>query len=290
MANYMDDKGAFYKIKVRYIASLLIVGMILFFMFIGMICSNMGGPEKAVISGLFFYALIVLWITLNFNKYHVNYKKFVGTIPYDINWLKVIGVVFAIIILSLGFTELRIYLLSTINPDILTYVPGSNTFYTLKDSSIAPFLNFMEFIIGVVMAPIVEEFLFRGVMLHRFTLKWGIRTAILISSFIFGILHADILGAFLFGVVMCILYIRTGTLIVPIICHMLNNLIAYGTQMLGTFTPKVSKAGVVTHIPNLELALFLMMFSGIIIMYYIYRNWPRKYWLPPYFRKYEEEY
>ncbi|MBI5679681.1 MAG: CPBP family intramembrane metalloprotease [Methanobacterium sp.] len=286
----MDSEAAFYKIKVRYIALLIIVGMILFFMFIGAICPSLGGPEKAVIAGLFFYALIALWITLNFNKYDVNYKKFVGTIPYDINWLEVIAVVFAIIILSLGFTELRIYILSTINPDILSYVPGSSTFYSLKDSPMAPFLNFMEFIIGVLIAPIVEEFLFRGVMLHRFTVKWGIRTAVLVSSFIFGILHADILGAFLFGVVMCILYIRTGTIIVPIICHMLNNLIAYGTQMLGTFAPKVSKAGTVTHIPNLELAIFLMIFSGVIIGYYIYRNWPRKYWVSPYFRKYDEEY
>jgi membrane protease YdiL (CAAX protease family) len=285
----MANETVFHFIKVRYIALLMIGSMILFFIVVGMF-DGLGAPEKSVIFGFYFYAVISFWILRNIKKYSIDYKKFIGFIPADYNWLEVIGIVFAIIILSVGLNELRMYLLSTLNPAVLSYVPGTSTFYTAKDSPIAPLLNFMEFFIGVIVAPIVEEFLFRGFLLHRFTIKWGIRTAVLASSFIFGILHADILGAFLFGLVMCILYLKTGTILVPIFCHMLNNCIAFGMEMLGNIAPKATTTGTVTHVPNVGLALFLTLFSGIIIIYYLYHNFPKRYWVPPYFRNYEEEY
>ncbi|WP_424354263.1 lysostaphin resistance A-like protein [Methanobacterium sp. MBAC-LM] len=285
----MDNETVFHFIKARYIALLMIIGIILFFMALSNF-KGIGAPEKSVIFGFYFYAVISFWILRNIKRYSIDYKKFIGFIPADCNWLEVIGIVFAIIIFSVGLNELRMYLLSTLNPAVLSYVPGTSTFYTANDSSIAPLLNFMEFFIGVIIAPIVEEFLFRGFLLHRFTIKWGIRTAVLASSFIFGILHADILGAFLFGLVMCILYLKTVTILVPIFCHMLNNCVAFGMEMLGNIAPKAATTGTVTHVPNVGLALFLTLFSGIIIIYYLYRNFPKRYWVPPYFRKYEEEY
>lgn len=286
----MDDETAFHFIKARYIALLIIVGTILFFMFVGMFDGAMGAPEKVVMFGFFFYALSSFWILRNIKKYSINYKKFIGFIPANYNWLEVVGIVLAIIILSVGLTEFRMYLLSALSPGAVSYIPGTSTFYTVKDSSNAPILNFMEFFTGVIIAPIVEEFLFRGFLLHRFTVKWGIRVAVLASSFIFGILHTDIVGAFLFGLVMCILYLKTGTILVPIVCHMLNNFIAYGTEILSTFAPNTTTTSTVVPILNLEVSMFLILFSGMIILYYVYHNFPKKYWVPPYFRKYEEEY
>lgn len=75
-----------------------------------------------------------------------------------------------------------------------------------------------------VLAPLIEEFAFRGVLLHRWTHKYGPRTAVLASSLVFAIVHSDPLGAFFFGIGMCVLYLRTQSLILPIVCHGLYNL------------------------------------------------------------------
>lgn len=78
----------------------------------------------------------------------------------------------------------------------------------------------------VILAPIVEEFVFRGVFLTRFAAKTSMWGGILISSLLFGVLHLDFIGAFLFGIIASLLYLRTGNLLLPILFHMLNNALA----------------------------------------------------------------
>lgn len=80
-----------------------------------------------------------------------------------------------------------------------------------------------EAAIVAVAAPVVEEVLFRGVLLHRWAHRWDLRTGIVLSSILFGLLHVEPLGHFVFGVAMCALYLRTGSLWAPIAAHAINN-------------------------------------------------------------------
>ncbi len=82
-----------------------------------------------------------------------------------------------------------------------------------------------------VLIPVVEEVLFRGFLLHRWELKWGIRKAVLFSSILFAAMHPDLIGAFLFGFAMAILYLRTGSLLAPIVCHMMTNALAWALSL-----------------------------------------------------------
>lgn len=245
----------------------------------------LNGAEWSVTFGLLFYVLITYWMLRNFRKIHLDYSRFIGHIPWNYNWFFLLTIVFAVILFSLGMNELTRYIISTIDPGILGEIPRTSLFYTPQDTPLAPFMNFLDFLTGVIAAPIVEELLFRGVMLHRFTFKWGLKKAILATSIIFGLLHADFIGAFVFGMVMCILYIKTGTIIIPIIAHMLNNLLAYGMQMLSNINQQNTALVSSTPHPNIGVAAFLLMVAGIIIFYFIYRNWPQVYWNPPYFQR-----
>ena len=74
-----------------------------------------------------------------------------------------------------------------------------------------------------VLAPLTEEFIFRGIFLQRWGSKHGSKTAILLSSAIFAYLHSDPFGAFLFALLMCYLTIRSGGILLPIVCHALYN-------------------------------------------------------------------
>ncbi|MCE5213437.1 MAG: CPBP family intramembrane metalloprotease [Methanobacterium sp.] len=276
----MVNEAVFESIKVRY----LLLWLIGFFIIMGIIfvltTDYISDAEWDVATGFLFYIIISLWIIWNFKRVHINYQKFIGYFPFDYNWLFLFIIIFAVIILSLGLGELSRYIISQINPNLLNHLPSTSFFYTSRDTPLAPFLNFMDFIIAVIMAPIVEEFLFRGVILHRFTVKWGIKWGVLVSSIIFGFLHSDIIGAFIFALVMCILYIKTACILVPILAHMINNLLAYGTQILSTLGPQSTIA---SH--NLVVAAVLLFISVVIILYFLYRNWPQRYWRPPYFQE-----
>ena len=83
--------------------------------------------------------------------------------------------------------------------------------------------NVLIFFTSVFLAPVIEEFFFRGILLTRWTVKWGVSRGIFASSLIFAILHLDPIGAFCFGCVMTVFYIRTQSLFIPMIIHIANN-------------------------------------------------------------------
>lgn len=76
---------------------------------------------------------------------------------------------------------------------------------------------------AVVVAPLVEEMLFRGLILERMAGRWGMAGGIAVSSLLFGLMHFEPLGSTLFGVFMCLLYLEGRTLLLPILCHAINN-------------------------------------------------------------------
>ena len=88
----------------------------------------------------------------------------------------------------------------------------------------------------MIAAPVVEEILFRGIVLRsmrKFTPTWA---AILISSVLFGVYHLNIVQAAyatLMGIAAGILYEKKRNLLFPILVHFANNLIT----MLQGFAP-----------------------------------------------------
>lgn len=274
----MANEVTFKFIKIRYLVLLLIVLTLILSMILAI--TNLTGPEWDLATGFLIYILIFWWILKNFNRVNLNLGKFIGHLPIKFNWLLLFIITIALILLSLGLGEFFIYVISVIDPSTLNELPSTTLLYTPSDTPLAPYLNMVDFTIAVILAPFVEEFLFRGVMLHRFTIKWGIRPAILVSSVIFAFLHTDIIGAFIFGVVMCVLYIKTSSILVPIVAHMINNLLAYVLVILSSFGPESAKVSY-----NLEAAVLFLIVSVAIISYFLLRNWPQRYWRPPYFQE-----
>ena len=82
----------------------------------------------------------------------------------------------------------------------------------------------------VVVAPILEEILFRGILQESLTRKYGPWRGILIASAIFGIVHGipqQALNAFFVGAMIGFIYYKTQSLIPCILIHALNNAVAY---------------------------------------------------------------
>lgn len=79
----------------------------------------------------------------------------------------------------------------------------------------------------VIIAPIVEEIVFRGLILSRLKKAMNTTFALIISSLIFAILHGHILWityAFVLGILFGVIAIKMGTTLPTIIFHMSFNL------------------------------------------------------------------
>ena len=89
----------------------------------------------------------------------------------------------------------------------------------------------------VVVAPLAEEFFFRGFFYRSLRTRMGVLPAALIVGVVFGSIHyenphtAVILPVLaVLGVIFCLVYERTGTLFSTIVLHAINNALAYGVE------------------------------------------------------------
>ncbi len=86
----------------------------------------------------------------------------------------------------------------------------------------------MLVIVAVVLAPVTEEIIFRGVLLPALAGRWGMTTAVVGSSLVFSAIHlvpVAIPAVFLFALVVGWLFVRTRSLWVCILAHALFNAI-----------------------------------------------------------------
>lgn len=84
----------------------------------------------------------------------------------------------------------------------------------------------MLVLVAVVLAPVAEEIVFRGVLLNALVARWGIRVAIVGSSLAFSVVHLSLVAipaVFLFALVLGWLFVRTRSLVVCIVAHALFN-------------------------------------------------------------------
>ena len=128
-----------------------------------------------------------------------------------------------------------------------------------------------SFIYVGLLAPIIEEWVFRGVLLRRL-LPHGEKFAIVISALCFGLFHGNffqMLFAFALGLVLAYAALRTGTLIYSIFIHIIVNtfngvllpaVMVYGglgaTALFGFVILGVVIAGVVLAIVHRKKVFF----------------------------------
>ena len=89
-------------------------------------------------------------------------------------------------------------------------------------------------VLTCLVAPVAEEFFFRGFMFSALAGRMGVGPAAVVTGAVFGVIHlpgAPLMGVAVlvaFGVALCLLYWKTGSLIPCMALHALNNAISFG--------------------------------------------------------------
>jgi membrane protease YdiL (CAAX protease family) len=98
----------------------------------------------------------------------------------------------------------------------------------------------LAILLAVVLAPVTEEIVFRGVLLRALAAKVGMWPAAILSSAVFAVIHFEVLfsqplalvGLFTVGLLLAIAYHRTGSLLVPMVGHAVFNGVSVGLALL----------------------------------------------------------
>lgn len=119
---------------------------------------------------------------------------------------------------------------------VLHYFPGgSELLHQAKAAAPGPTSKIALLILTVGLAPLAEEYLFRGLLYRALDREWGGWRAILGSAAYFAIYHPPIswLPVFGLGCLNAYLFRKTGQLKWPVVTHAAYNAVVIGFQLLG---------------------------------------------------------
>lgn len=143
-------------------------------------------------------------------------------------------------------------------PDIFYAVPYSHEeIYGVAQGEFAAVLAFIG---SCILAPIAEEFVYRG-LIFGYLRRFGLFFSAIASSVFFGLGHANpgqLIYAVVYGIVLCVVTEKTGNLKTAILVHFFNNLIAFSGEYI------ITDSLLFDIIYNLLLGVFAVM--GIISM------------------------
>ena len=229
--------------------------------------------------GMLIFNLVLGGAAFAVMKYFkISVRSLTGSIGRFKENLRLSGWVLPLIVISICTAFIILATFAAINEDLYySYLElGERLSWPAESPAI---VHILMVISAVVLAPVVEEYIFRGILLSSWTVKWGATRAIIISSFIFAIFHIDPVGAFVAGVALCLIYFHTGSLLLVIFIHMINNGLAVIFMfMLPDMFLMDTPGDAVRH---LLYVIPVFVLSLLIIWPMIRKYWPAKDALPP---------
>lgn len=97
-------------------------------------------------------------------------------------------------------------------------------------------------VVGVIVAPVVEELFFRGFLFQGFRQRYGWVNGALLSSAVFAFAHLDpvaLIPTFILGILLAYMYHRTDSVWIPILLHVLVNGMGLCAAYVATQMPGV---------------------------------------------------
>lgn len=279
---YSQPDAVFDRPKVRY---LILWGFAFSFAIgigIGLVAggSDLDDPIWVSIIYMALFGLLSLWLLQRFKQENIELRFVLGKLPENPRWRTLGGLTIAALIFSLASFMVVFAALSYPFSDFVELVLQEIN-AEANPQTANPFLHNLLYVISsVLVAPIAEELMFRGFILQRWAVKWNVPVALIVSSVLFGLLHSNPVGLTMFGLIVGLLYLKTRSLLIPIVVHAFNNLLAAGVMLLPrnpnaqlTLTELRSSAGI---------GILLILVSAPWLIRFVVKNFPSRHAEIPY--------
>ncbi|MFK8794908.1 CPBP family intramembrane glutamic endopeptidase [Planococcus plakortidis] len=246
--------------KPRFVLGLMTVAAIVS---VSLILQAAGNPFlNSIFMLLLFYTVLPGWIcSYYFRKRGVKIRQVLFFRGIARWLLPILGISMLVMVFSTSIYWLLLRALMATAPALvdllLTPQPLPDVWWYLAATG---------FIIAII-APIAEEFIFRGVILNQMAELFGLWKGIGFTSLIFAIFHLNFLGAFVFALIAALLYVKTGNLLAPILLHSANNALAVYQAFAGaSFMDWLAVTGVSELYTKAAPNLLALMISTALLL------------------------
>lgn len=168
----------------------------------------LGDIVSAVLSGLI-VAISCILLLYNHNKQYSSVSFKINFFPY-------------LVISILALFSFNLLYSNTLGLIDFTYGPFNIIINTIDNIK----LTFFMVLNTCVLAPVVEEYFFRVLILNKLLSKYSVFTSIIFSAFIFGLSHLNynqFVKAFFMALLLGMIYNHSKSYLLVSILHILNN-------------------------------------------------------------------
>jgi membrane protease YdiL (CAAX protease family) len=251
---------------------------------LGLLPLQLNDPIVAPLLYSLIFGGLCLLVMMVARRPPIHLGDLVGRWPPHLTGGSLMVVVVSVFLFSLGAFQLSYLALALVAPTLVESTLQQSLLLASDATAYPHFYTGLMMFTVLVVAPVTEEFIFRGILLHRWGIKWGVRPAILLTSVLFGVLHSNLVGLFVFGLVMALLYLSSRSLLVPIVAHSMNNAIASGIEF---FTLRASRAMPTDTLADFQaswwLGVICLTVSAPWLWRYLQQHWPQAQTQLPYF-------
>ena len=268
----IDVRERFSRIRIKKAVIVTLLFLFLSSIFIVVGFNKLSGPNAEILTFYILYAVPFLIYLYTIKKYDLSS---IAIFEEALTELRQVWFFVPLIIMTVGVVWVSIILLDLVSPDLAEwYFDWLNSVGLFEIGPDTTLIQYgLIFFVVAVFAPVVEEIIFRGIMVERFGAKYGYKSAVIFSSLIFGVLHMDIIGAFVFGVVLSVLYLQTRSLLLPFLIHAANN---GAVALLIFFDESINLEAMdtlETYLENIWIGFFLFVGSFGWLIWFLKDNW-----------------
>ena len=267
---HLSGPSVFASVRARWLVLFVVVGVVIVFLLESVLSVLL--PEDlstGPLSSALFYVPFLVWAFFIQWRNRVRLRALFSRPRIGKYWWVLLGMLPVLLVFNLGAAVVT----SSFFP---SYVESAEI-----DTS----TNALALLITVaVIPPIVEELIFRGLLLERWATAWRVGTAVIVQAVFFGVLHVNPIGAGAFGLVLALVYLRSRSLWPPIAMHALWNgfvvLVVLTAGDVAQQTPTPSTGA--DLLGQILVGLVMMAVAAPIVGLYVKRNWPGPDSLTPY--------
>jgi uncharacterized protein len=288
------EENPFYRIKVRqiflwYVLFVIIIG-VGYGTFFGAIAAitksnftKILDPIIVAIAGINLILLLGAWLRRQCNLVGIDIKWLIGKIPRNYKWLTLIKLIAARYAFNIGISQIVYCFISFFAyswvEKKLKFSLANDSFLKVLSTTFSPaLLLFLSFVVNLITLAYFI-FLIFGIVLHRWSTKWGTKRTILYFCIFFGIISL-LNGNFLFIlalyiVVEILLYLQTRTLVVVGVAYLIDIIIGLLWNYSGISNYDLSLSLVEQLRDRVWIGIIFLAISTPILVRFIYQNWHR---------------
>ncbi|AZV56482.1 CPBP family intramembrane glutamic endopeptidase [Clostridium sp. AWRP] len=221
---------------------------------------------------------VLVWFVLELRKVCCDVKNKIFDLKRDLNIKDITLSIIINITTTIGLFIIIIYSLISLSPSMTKEMLGELN----KTDTSSLYSIIINGIAASFIAPVVEELIFRGVILNRLRTKIGVIKAVILSSILFGAIHYEVgmISAVVFGICMSLIYLKTKNIFVTISIHVINNFIVSVLQIVSFFIDNnTAKQSITLNSFNsllLALGIACFVIGTALSIYFVKTNWNKE--------------